>query len=71
MKLRDELDAIGDLFEPRLQEVQSAWAEYAKSSIGMASVVDHVSFAVMRRLNITQVFSNDKHFAAAGFELLF
>ncbi len=27
--------------------------------------------AVMRRLGIRQIFTNDKHFAAAGFEVLF
>ena len=36
-----------------------------------AGIVDLVSFAVLRRLGITQVFTNDKHFTAAGFEVLF
>jgi predicted nucleic acid-binding protein len=71
VNMRDELEAIGDLFEPHSDEIRSAWDEYARGRIGTASVVDHVSFAVMRRLNIIQTFSNDQHFSAAGFELLF
>jgi predicted nucleic acid-binding protein len=27
--------------------------------------------AIMRRLGITEAFTNDKHYAAAGFEVLF
>ena len=34
-------------------------------------IVDHVSFVVMRRLGLTQAFTNDAHFRAAGFEVLF
>jgi len=30
-----------------------------------------ISFAVMRRLAITEAFTNDKHFTAAGFQVLF
>jgi predicted nucleic acid-binding protein len=30
-----------------------------------------VSFSVMRRLGLTRAFTNDRHFAAAGFEALF
>jgi predicted nucleic acid-binding protein len=33
--------------------------------------VDHVSFAVMRRLGISKAFTNDRHFKAAGFEPMF
>ena len=36
-----------------------------------AGIVDHVSFQVMHRLGITEGFTNDKHFKAAGFNLLF
>jgi predicted nucleic acid-binding protein len=34
------------------------------------SLVDAVSFEVMRRHNITHAFSFDRHFAVAGFQLL-
>lgn len=33
--------------------------------------VDNVSFVVMRRLGITDAFTNDRHFKAAGFNTLF
>lgn len=36
-----------------------------------AGIVDHVSFLVMRRLGITEAFTNDRHFSAAGFITLF
>lgn len=31
----------------------------------------HFSFQVMRRLGINEAFTNDKHFEAAGFAVLF
>ena len=36
-----------------------------------AGIVDQVSFIVMRRLGIIEAFTNDKHFEAAGFRVLF
>jgi len=39
--------------------------------MGGAGIVDHVSFVVMQRLNVTHAFTNDHHFHAAGFETLF
>jgi predicted nucleic acid-binding protein len=37
----------------------------------MTVYVDHVSFAIMRRMGIPKAFTNDGHFRAAGFETLF
>ena len=71
VKLREELIAAGDLFDPLLDEIRSAWEDYARGGVGTASLVDHISFAVMRRLGVTKAFTNDKHFTAAGFEILF
>jgi predicted nucleic acid-binding protein len=34
-------------------------------------IVDHVSFAIMRRLGISKAFTNDRPSRAAGFEVLF
>jgi len=34
-------------------------------------IVDCISFAVMRRLGLTEAFTNDQHFTAAGFTTLF
>ena len=69
--LRTSLGLAGDLFEPTGVDIDSAWKDYERGVAGDAGVVDLVSFAVMRRLGITQVFTNDKHFTAAGFEVLF
>jgi len=69
--LRDELATRNNLIEPSSDELQEAWAAYRRESAGGASVVDHVSFIVMRRLRITDVFGNDRHFKAAGFNTLF
>ena len=33
--------------------------------------VDQLSFRVMRRLGLTEAFTNDQHFQAAGFTTLF
>jgi predicted nucleic acid-binding protein len=57
--------------EPTAQEVEDAWAAYERGEAGQAGIVDHVSFQVMRRLGITEAFTNDNHFQAAGFTTLF
>lgn len=69
--LRDRLKAVGMLIEPTADDVNQAWAAYARGEAGKAGIVDHVSFVVMRRLGIVQAFTNDAHFRAAGFETLF
>ena len=69
--LRDALRLAGDLYEPTPHEVDQAWGDYARGLAGGAGIVDHVSFAVMRRLGLTEAFTNDRHFAAAGFTPLF
>jgi len=71
VRLRDDLGLAGDLYEPLAEEVAQAWQEYAQGIAGTAGIVDLVSFAVMRRLGITDAFTNDKHFTAAGFNVLF
>lgn len=43
----------------------------ARGEAAEAGIVDHVSFVVMRREGLTQVFSNDGHIRIAGFETLF
>ncbi len=69
--LRLEMEQSGYLIFPTDSEWHVAWEHYAASEAHGAGVVDHVSFIVMRRLGITHAFSNDRHFQAAGFELLF
>jgi len=49
----------------------SAWDAYERGEAAQAGIVDQISFAVMRRLQLEDAFSNDRHFEAAGFRLLF
>lgn len=71
MQFRQELADYGDLLIPSENEEHFAWAAYTRGEAGDASIVDHLSFVLMRRLGITEAFTNDKHFAAAGFTVLF
>jgi predicted nucleic acid-binding protein len=68
---RRELQRFDDLLDPVPEEVEQAWADYVRGVVGSAGIVDHISFAVMRRLGITDAFSNDRHFQTAGFTILF
>lgn len=69
--LHQELTEHGNLIEPNAEEIVAAWAAYRRGSTGGPSIVDCLSFEVMRRLGITEAFTNDRHFAAAGFVALF
>lgn len=69
--LRQALFQTGLLIEPTAQEIEQAWAAYDRREAAGAGIVDQVSFEVMRRLGLTQAFTNDQHFRAAGFTLLF
>ncbi len=70
-ELRKVLIQEALLIEPTVQELEQAWAAYERGEAGQAGIVDHVSFQVMRRLGITEAFTNDKHYQAAGFTVLF
>ena len=50
---------------------QNAWRDYETGGPGVAGIVDHISFLVMRRLGLREAFTNDAHFRAAGFVTLF
>jgi predicted nucleic acid-binding protein len=69
--LRRTMAREGRLIEPTTEDLDGAWAAYGRGEAGQAGIVDHVSFTVMRRLGLTQAFTNDAHFRAAGFETLF
>lgn len=69
--LRIRLLAQGRLLTPKTEEVESAWTAYRRGEAGQAGIVDQVSFIMMRRLGLTQAFTNDAHFRSAGFETLF
>ena len=66
-----EMQSSGRVVSPSEEEWLAAWDTYASQDATGAGIVDHVSFIVMRRLNLTDVFSNDRHFKAAGFNTLF
>jgi uncharacterized protein len=69
--LRLELRDACLLITPTDEEIEIAWKAYDRCEAGEAGITDQVSFAVMRRLEITRAFTNDSHFKAAGFETLF
>ena len=71
VRLRTTLDAAGRLIAPTDQDAATAWEAYARGESAGAGIVDHISFAVMRRLGIRDVFTNDRHFQAASFHTLF
>jgi predicted nucleic acid-binding protein len=70
-ELRERLDAVGRLITPTDDDWLAAWAGYRLGGAGQAGIVDQISFAVMRRLGVTQAFTNDRHFQAGGFVNLF
>ena len=70
-QLRQLLLEEGLLIEPTPDDVERAWAAYDRGESGQAGIVDQVSFVVMRRLGLTEAFTNDRHFQAAGFTALF
>jgi predicted nucleic acid-binding protein len=59
------------LVDPTPEEVEEAWAAYDRGDAREAGIVDHFSFRVMRRLGLSEAFTNDQHFRAAGFTTLF
>lgn len=69
--LRKQLAARGRLIVPTDEDWEVAWNAYDRGEAANAGIVDQVSFVVMRRLGISQAFTNDSHFKAAGFETLF
>ena len=70
-RLRERLEHGNLLILPTTADWGEAWAGYDHESTDGAGIVDHVSFAVMRRLGIIKAFTNDRHFRAAGFEPMF
>jgi len=65
------MEDSGRLIRPTEEEWQDAWKSFEQGSAGSAGIVDHLSFMVMRRMRASRVFTNDRHFTAAGLEVLF
>ena len=70
-RLRERLESCQTLVAPSADDWQQAWHAYSRGEAGEAGIVDHVSFVIMRRLEIEAAFTNDRHFRAAGFNTLF
>ena|SRR5436190_55278 len=68
---RREMAAAGKLLEPSLAEIEEAWNAFEQGAPGSATIVDLISFGVMRRAGLTRALTNDAHFRAAGLETLF
>jgi predicted nucleic acid-binding protein len=69
--LRESLESGGRVIVPTDADWLKAWENYQRGEAGQAGLVDHLSFVVMRRSGLTDAFTNDRHFAAAGFHILF
>jgi predicted nucleic acid-binding protein len=69
--LRDKLEQRGELIIPTEDDWRAAWAAYDRGDAAQAGIVDQVSFVVMRKLGISDAFTNDRHFQAAGCMVLF
>ncbi|MBM3997699.1 MAG: hypothetical protein FJ303_26655 [Planctomycetes bacterium] len=69
--LRAKMSARQCLIDPTPDDVELAWSEYRSASAAAAGIVDQISFAVMRRLGVSEAFTNDHHYVAAGFRPLF
>ena len=69
--LRQVFIKTKQLIEPTTEDIESAWTAFECGDAAQAGIVDHVSFAVMRRLGVAEAFTNDRHFTAAGFTTLF
>ena len=70
-RLCRQMEQGNRLMIPTAEDWHAAWVAYESGEADSAGVVDHVSFAVMRRLGVSRAFTNDRHFRAAGFETLF
>jgi predicted nucleic acid-binding protein len=69
--IRQQFEQANTLIWPTDEEWIGAWETYRKLKPGAAGIVDQLSFLVMTRLGITDAFTNDRHFKAAGFNTLF
>ena len=71
IRLQQRMELRDRLIIPTAEDWKQAWLAYQRGEADLAGIVDHVSFAVMRRLGISKACTNDRHFKAAGFEPMF
>ncbi len=60
----------GLLVRVESQDTEDAWAQFCRDADKDYSFTDCCSFAVMRRLKVTQAVAVDDHFRQAGFVVL-
>jgi uncharacterized protein len=65
------LEQRQEVIVPGQDDWIQAWAAYDRGEAGQAGIVDQVSFVVMRRLGLTEAFTDDRHVQAAGLTTLF
>jgi predicted nucleic acid-binding protein len=70
-RLRKQMEQRHRLILPTVEDWQSSWSSYERGEADSAGIVDHVSFTLMRRLEVSKAFTNDGHYRTAGFETLF
>ena len=71
VRLREQMEPGGNVILPSVNDWDAAWKGYARNEAAGAGLVDHLSFVIMRRFELTEAFTNDAHFRAAGFTTLF
>lgn len=71
IELRRNLVSAGRAVSPTTDELDVAWQAYERRLNAGAGIVDQTSIVLMKRLGITEAFTNDEHFRAAGFVTLF
>jgi predicted nucleic acid-binding protein len=59
-----------EIVTPSRQAIEEAWAIFEKYEDQAFSLVDCISFAVMRHFNIRRAFTFDVHFTIMGYELI-
>ena len=69
--LRTLLGSYRGLIHPTGADFETAWERSKSGFPGAPGLVDELSFSVMRRLGLRRAFTNDRHFADAGFAVLF
>jgi predicted nucleic acid-binding protein len=68
-------DAITEMqrlvvLECRSADLEEAWTVFESSNLHKLSLVDAMSFALMRREDLRTAFAFDHHFVSAGFDLV-
>ncbi|HEX8523459.1 MAG TPA: PIN domain-containing protein [Tepidisphaeraceae bacterium] len=64
------LERSNALIVPTDEDWRTGWSGYERVGAHSAGLVDHISFAIMRRLNMTTAFTHDKHFRITRFQAL-